>query len=300
MSIHIQKTMERKLFLLMENSIILLLKNKYDSLSEGEKKIANYIFEHSEEIPEISIAQFAKEASVAASGIVRLCKHFGLSGFSELKRNLLKCSILEKEVFLLPDLKSTDDTSQVFNKVFSSSIKTLEDTIEMLDMEQMKQAIELFYNANSIHFFGVGTSSTIAQDAYYRLMRIGFPAYFETDSHIMQIAVSNLTDRDLAVGISHCGSTIDTVQTLKIAKERGASTIAITSKKDSSICQYADITIVAYSDEIRYPIEAVSARIAHITILDAICVALSLKNPEQTKMCMNVMHDLFANKRFKE
>lgn len=283
----------------MESSIILILKNKYDSLTDGEKKIANYIFEHSERIPEENIAQFAKEANVAASAIVRMCKRFGLSGFSELKRNLLIYSASEKEVSIIPNLQSTDDATQVFNKVFSSSINTLEDTLNMLNMNQIREAIEVLYHARSIHFFGVGTSSTIAQDAYYRFMRIGFPAYCETDSHIMQIAVSNLSNSDVAVGISHCGTTIDTVETLKLAKEFGVSTIAITSKKDSPICQYADVAIVAYSDEIRYPMEAVSARIAHIAILDALCVALSLRNPEQTKSCMQQMNDLFSHKRLK-
>ena len=164
---------------------------------------------------------------------------------------------------------------------------------------QVEAAVKMMTDAKSIHFFGVGTSATIAQDAYYRFMRIGYPAYCEVDSHIMQIAASQLTDKDVAVAVTHCGSTIDTVETLRVAKEHGAKTLAITSNRDTPICRYADISIVVYSDEINYPIEAVSARIAHIAVLDALCVALSLLSPERTAKCMEQMNELFSQKRIK-
>ena len=67
-------------------------------------------------------------------------------------------------------------------------------------------------------------------------------------------------------------------------RKAGADTIAITSYNNSPICRYADVVLAIYSDEARYPIEAVSARIAHIAVLDAICVALSLEQTYQRTM----------------
>ncbi len=276
-------------------SILVTLKNRYRALSDVEKRAADYILAHPAEVAELTIGAFAQRAGVAPSGAVRLCKDLELSGYAELKRSLLKDPALRACV--IPDASASDSLSEIFQKVFSSSVRSLQDTLGMLDMPGIGDAVNALAEAKSIHFFGVGTSATIAQDAYYRFMRIGLPAHAEVDSHIMQIAAAQLSAADAAVAISHCGATRDTVETLRIARECGARTIAITSRAESPILAYADTAIVVYSDEIRYPVEAVSARIAHIAVLDALCVALSLRAPERTAARVRTMNELFAKKR---
>ena len=85
---------------------------------------------------------------------------------------------------------------------------------------------------------------------------------------------------------THSAETYDTVKAVRIAREQGANTLVITSYQDSPICRYADLALTAFSDEIRYPVEAVSSRIAHVALLDALCVALSLREPKRTSRHM--------------
>ena len=49
---------------------------------------------------------------------------------------------------------------------------------------------------------------------------------------------------------------------------------------------------VAYCDEINFPVEAVSSRIAHISVLDAIAIALSAKKLEETTLRSEKVHKL--------
>ena len=276
----------------MEKSILAILKSKYPALSEKEKKVAAYLLTQPDQVPEMTIGELSIVTGLAPSGIVRLCKNLGFSGFAEVKRNLLKIPFT-----IIPKIAPSDDVGEMVQKVFESGIRSLEDTLSMMDMSLMRTAADLLYRANSIHFFGVGTSATIAQDAYYRFMRIGFPAHSEVDSHIMQIAAAEMQQGEAAVAISHCGATMDTLDALRTAKEHGAATIAITSAQDSPIAALADVTLVVYSDEVHYPIEAVSARIAHIAVLDALCVILSMRDPERTSLHIRQMNMLFKKKR---
>lgn len=283
----------------MSNKICtLLIKNLYSTLTPAEKKIADYILLNKDKVLNMTVAELAAATGVAGSAVIRLCKTLGFSGFSQLKISLAQESMGEYDV-LIPAVKKGDSMSQVFHKVFNSSIKTLQDTLKMVDVRAVTKAVNMIKDSKRIEFYGVGTSSTIAMDAYYRLMRIGYPAYFATDSHILRISSSNLDCDCTSVGISHCGRTKDTVEALKLAKENGAKTIAITSYKNSPICDYADVSLVVYSDEIRYPIEAVSSRIAHIAILDSLCVALSLENYDRTLKNVDKMNKLFASMRIK-
>ena len=69
-----------------------------------------------------------------------------------------------------------------------------------------------------IEVYGVGSSSMIANDVYYRLMRIGLPIYAVTDPHISAVSASLLNGECVAIGISHSGRTIETLDTMKRAK----------------------------------------------------------------------------------
>lgn len=111
----------------------------------------------------------------------------------------------------------------------------------------------------------------------------------------MRVAASQLGADDVAVALSHCGKTTDTVETLRLARQAGAHTIALTSYADSPICAYADEALVVYSDEILYPMEAVSARIAHIAVLDALCVCLAARDYDAGLEHSRMLQDLFRH-----
>lgn len=281
-----------------EQICLSLIQNMRPRMTEVEKKAADYILGNSEKVLYMTASQLAKEAGVAASGVIRLCKTLGYSGFSELKISLARRPE-PVENHLLPAVGPDDDTAAIFEKVFASSIKTLRDTLAMMDRSTIDRAVTLLHDADRIEFYGIGTSSTIAEDAYFRIMRIGYPAYCATDGSIMRISASTLDHRCVAVGISHSGRTIETTEALRIARSHGASTIVITSHKDSPITRQADVVLNVFSDEARYPTEAVSARIAHIALLDALCVTLSVREYDRTARCMEFMNDYFRQIRLK-
>lgn len=74
----------------------------------------------------------------------------------------------------MPALSKTDDDSAIFQKVFASGVRTLQDTLDMLEPTVIRRVTGLLDGARSITFFGVGTSASIAMDAYYRFMRLPF------------------------------------------------------------------------------------------------------------------------------
>lgn len=271
------------------------LKKEYPRLSPAETRIADFILTNPARSCEMSVHELANNVSVSPSTIVRLSKSLGYSGFTQLKLGLVIAGQTYNKI--LPQVTIMDSVSDIVRKVFLSGISTLKDTLQILEMKKIEEIVDLLTQANSIHFYGVGTSATICEDAYYRFMRIGLPAFFGIDSHIMRISAAKLKKGDIAIGISHCGGTFDTVDTLKIAKEHGAMTIAITSIRKSPICEVADIPIVISSDESQYPMEAISARIGHMAILDALCVALMVRNYDRSKEQIDEMNHIFEKLR---
>lgn len=260
---------------------ILLIQNLYSGLHRVEKKIADYILENSEKVVELSISEMAKELQVAESSIVRFCKLLHLEGFGELKLSLASYS---KDAPALPygNVAKGDETAEILDKVFGSSIQALNETRSFMNHETFEAAVRCMEHAPKIFFYGMYTSSTIVHDAYMRLYRIGYPVFYFTDPYEAKISASMLDEDCVVFGISHTGRTKDMIEVLRLAKERGAKVIALTSFERSPILDIADISLVICSAASEGVMEAVSSRISHIAVMDALCTCLGVAKYEET------------------
>lgn len=76
------------------------------------------------------------------------------------------------------------------------------------------------------------------------------------------------------------------------AKQGGALTACITANAESPVMRLCDIPLAVYSDEINYPIEPMSARIAQISLINALVIMLSSDKYEETLERSRRMHEL--------
>ena len=128
-------------------------------------------------------------------------------------------------------------------------------------------------------------------------MQLGFTSFCFTDVPSMKISTMNIKKGDVAIGISNSGRTVATIDALKLAKEQGAKIACITSYHKSPITQVCDYPIEVYTDEIQYPIEAISARIAHLSVIDALSISLSSKDYENALNRSKKAHELINTMR---
>lgn len=255
--------------------LIAQIHNLYSNLTAAEKRIANYILNNPSDVPNMTISILAEHCDTAPSAVNRFCKSIKVESFSSLKIMLAKEVGGSSEHALLPAFSQDDDGRNVFKKVFSSGIKALSDTLSILNYEEIDEICEKMCSAKRIFVFGVGTSSVIATDAAYRISQVGLQAYAYTDILFMNVSAANMQEGDLAIGISHSGRTKSVVDAMRQAKRAGAETIAITSYSTSIIRRESDYAIVVYPDEENYPVEAVSARVAHLCVVDALMMTLA-------------------------
>lgn len=285
----------------LENEICLAnIRSHYDSLTKAERQIAKYILANSRQVVDMSVASLAEASGTAGSAVIRFCKSIGYSGFSQFRLALAMEVARRPEEPVLPLLTGRDSTPDAARKVFDSSVRTLQNTFSMLDFETMDALIEKLTHASRICFFGVGTSAPVAEDAEYRFLQLGFPAGSYRDILFMPVTAKNMKKGEIAIAISHSGRTQATLQALRLAKEQGATTAAITSYRTSPLAKEADFSLIAYPDDVNYPVEAVSARLAHICILDALSTLLALRGGEKTRLLLQNRNQLLENIRADE
>ena len=279
--------------------IIARIHNRYNDLTDAEQKVAAFILVDPRQVTELTVHSLAEKCGVASSAVIRFCKSVELTGFSQLKI-LLALELDPQNDPQMPALQANDDTETVFRKVFRSGSQTLQDTIDMMDMKNAAKMVDALENAQRIYIFGVGTSSVIATDAQYRFSQLGLHAVACTDILFMNVTAVNLSEDDAVLCISHSGRTKAVIDALRHAKAAGAATLAITSFSDSLLYRESDIALSVYADEINYPVEAVSARVAHICLIDSLMMALAARRYDAFAGHVSARNEILREIRYEQ
>lgn len=261
------------------------IKNMYNTLRDSEKKVADYVLLNGYSISKMTLANLSKEVGVSEPTIIRFVKGIGCSGYSEFKMGLMKEwgreSVGEKlssELLVELHIDENEKIEDIPSKMIGMTVRALEDTLKIIDTDNYKRAIKMIKTSSIIDVYGVGNSGSIASDIMNKLLRIGLNCRAYSDNHLQQICASHLTKKDLAIAVSHSGSTMDTVNALKIAKESGAKTIALTNFKASAISEYADITLYTGDVETTFYSETMISRIAQLAIVDMLYMGILLSD----------------------
>jgi len=102
------------------------------------------------------------------------------------------------------------------------------------------------------------------------------------DVYSQQFAARRLHRGDVCVVISQTGSSRDSVTTQTIAREAGATTVAVTGFLRSPLTEVSDHCLVAGNPTMTYELDSVPARMAMKAVVDALLVAVALRNGPRT------------------
>ncbi|MGB9783193.1 MAG: MurR/RpiR family transcriptional regulator [Moorellaceae bacterium] len=269
-----------------QNSILLKIGSIYNSLTKAEKKVADYVLENSNEVIYLSVTELAERCGCGETTVIRFCRHIGLTGFQDFKLNIAK-DIVRPEMNIHEQVSFEDSIDTLVQKITTENMTALSNTVKLLSLKELERAVEAIVNANRIEFYGVGASGYTALDAKYKFLRLGLNVDAMLDAHIQAISAVNLSDKDVAVGISFSGSTKDTVETCRLAKNAGAKVICITNYARSPITSVADIVLLTSVRETPLRSGALTSKIAQLHVLDLLYTTVALRLKDKAVQSLN-------------
>ena len=265
-------------------SVISKMKEMQGELTAKEKKISKYILQHLDKIVYMNTYQIAGKCKVSQASVVRFAKKLGYSGFPEFKisfgRDMGRRDVEEKINFIYEDIQETDELDDLIKKIAYANSNIIQDTYSILDTNTVKEAVEIIKNARKIFILGAGYSGIVAKDFHYKLGELGMNSICEADYHIQLASISTLNESDVVFVISQGGKTVDIYNLVKEAKKRKAKIISVTQMSSNPIRDLADIKISTIMEKNNFRSTALSSRIAQLTIIDIIYVALITENKE--------------------
>jgi RpiR family transcriptional regulator, carbohydrate utilization regulator len=272
------------------------LKATIETLPPAARRIADVIIAAPDDVLSMSVAEVAGKASASEGSVVQLCQSIGARGFQELKIALAKEVAVAREL-LHEDIVKSDDVASAIEKIVASNVMALEETRKVLDAGAVAEAVDACIRAERIEIYGIGTAAPIAQDAAYRLIRLGLPVSCVVDSHAQAVSATFAGPRATTLTISHSGRTIETLAATRNAKAGGATTIVITNFGRSPILDHADIVLHTAARETRYRMEAMSSRIAQLAVIDVLYASIALKRWNASLKAIDKAHRVISTKR---
>jgi DNA-binding MurR/RpiR family transcriptional regulator len=285
----------------INDNILIKIRDMKDSLTPVERLVAEYILANTEDVPHLSIKNLAQASKTSDASVLRFCKTMGYSGYRSFIVSISASlgSRDEEQKDQYTDIQPGDDLSIIIANISRNNIKSIEDTLSVIDRGEVAKAVKALRSSDRIVFFGVGASGLVCQDAEQKFSRINKMCHTYTDGHGMLTAATLLNKGDVAIFVSNSGQTVEILDTLEITKKSGARVIAITKYNKSELADRADIVLSISTPELTIRSGAMGSRIAMLTIVDMLFAGVASAEYQNVKKYLAKTHNILAGKHRK-
>jgi DNA-binding MurR/RpiR family transcriptional regulator len=224
------------------------IQQNYDSLPKQQKKIADFLHDHFDEVVFSSITKLAAILKISEATIVRFSQALGYSGFPELKTEFARYY----KVYLNPAerieryIGEIKDGKANYASITRKEIEYLEESIATVNETIFHDAVEHICKAERVHIFGMGPNESLANYLCYRLNR------FRVQTRQVSASGRNLFEKilginpgDFAVVFAFYKPSIDYQRFMETLKEKGVEALLITDTLVPPMLGYTDKVLYA-------------------------------------------------------
>lgn len=256
-------------------SLSFKIKN-YTGLTPSEKRLSDYILEHSQSVLHDSAQSLAQKAGVSPATIVRFSKKIGYKGFPELKMDImadLSNNTISVDGFS-ENIEPQDTLHDLLRKTQALDLENVNQTYQLISESHLSGAINTLRDAKHVALFGVGGSGIPCLDLSQKLMRINKDVIYSADLQMAMTACSYFNENDAALFVSYSGRTKEIIKAAKILKEQAVPLIVITQSTKSPLHKLADFVIYVPTQENDLRLGAVSSRNASLILTDLLYLGI--------------------------
>ena len=256
------------------------ISNDYYSLTASEKKVADFVMSHQQETQYLSISELSARCDVAEATVSRFCRRLGYRGYNLFKLAVANASTQHKPWNnpLSGQVEENDSLEDISKKVYGAEVEALHQTVELLNMQAVKEAADLLESAGRVLCMGQGGSMIIAEEAAHLFSTVCNKFTAVPDSHRQAMAAASADPQDVILFFSYSGSTKAMMHTLKHAKKQGVRVILVTRFPNSPGTGFADVVLQCGSNQNPLQSGSIPARIAQLYLLDVLFSELTRRH----------------------
>ncbi|MBC2849885.1 MurR/RpiR family transcriptional regulator [Cetobacterium sp. 8H] len=260
------------------NSILFSIHNIYKDLTSSERKVADYILKNPLDVTDITIEILSEYCKTSISTVSRFTKKLNLENFYQLKLLIAK-EFINPSKINSSNIENLDfNNLQTYSDIATINANILFKSIEEFDEERFEKVISSLSQKKNIYLFAMGTSGTLAVEAWNKFTRLGVKCFFTLDFHSQLLQASILDENDVAIIFSHSGINKDILNLVDTIKKTGAHTIGITNFSKTPFETSVDICLSFFNSyNIQNELTGLVSRVPLLLVIEAIYKTLGTK-----------------------
>ncbi|MDR3439410.1 MurR/RpiR family transcriptional regulator [Telmatospirillum sp.] len=268
------------------------IRDRYDDLPAGERKIADVLLELRSELAAYSATELAARAGVSKATTARLVRRLGYSDFLEMRQ---QARALWKNGSPLAELPQTLNQAGSLGRHLEQDLTCLSHTIGTLQPELADKAIDLLTKAGRLWVIGFRNSHALALYTRELLVQV------KPDVRLLPVMgqtvaeeLSSLTADDVILALGFRRRPPVLAKILRMAWQTGAPVVLVGDPSVGDLAKWAEVTIRCLNRGASLFDSYVSA----ISLLNFLCsgVALALGETAQQRLhASEQLHDEFGD-----
>ena len=258
----------------MNQDILALIQENMNTFSKGQKRIAAFILESYDKAAFMTASRLGKKVGVSESTVVRFAAELGYDGYPDMQKSLQK--MIRNRLTSVQRIEVTNDRigdQDLVSMVLQSDMEKIRLTLEELDRDAFDHAVKAIVSAKRIYIIGVRSSAAIASflGFYFNLIfdnvvNVTAGTASEMFEHLLRVG-----EDDVVIGVSFPRYSSRTVKAMSFARDRKATTVAITDSEASPLAPICKYTLKARSDMASFG----DSLVAPLSLVNALLVAVS-------------------------
>ena len=276
----------------MNRDILTAIQENVHTFSKGQRKIASFILESYDKAAFMTASRLGKRVGVSESTVVRFAFELGYDGYPDMQRSLQK--MIRNRLTTVQRIEVTKDRlgdQDLLSMVLQSDIEKIRMTLEELDRDSFEQTVDAIVSARKIYIIGVRSSAAIASFLHFYFNLIFDNVALVSANTASEIFESLLRvgEGDVVIGISFPRYSSRTVQAMSFARDRGATTVAITDGESSPLAPISRYSLMARSDMASF----VDSLVAPLSLVNALLVAVSQRKNEDLAHTFHTLEEIW-------
>lgn len=274
--------------------IISRISDRYPKMSKSHKAIAAYITGSYEQAVFMTAAKLGETVGVSESTVVRFASGIGYDGYPEFQAALeewVKDKLNSVQKIGVKYGRRTQ--SEVLTSVLQSDIEKIQDTIDHLDGTSFEMAVDIILEAETVYVVGIRSCEPLAGFLQFYLNMIRGNVVLLRTTSVSETfeQMIRIDEQDAFVGISFPRYSMRTLKAMEFANDRNAKVIAVTDSVHSPMNLYSACNLFARSDMV----SIVDSLVAPLSMINALVVAMCLKQPEEVKENLKNLEEAWNN-----
>lgn len=256
------------------------LKESYNQLSYGQKKVAKVFFEEPNKIAFSPAFEIGKHVDVSESTVIRLTQKLGYKGYAEVQGIVQKDLAKERVLTQYKEVSNISNKQSFLHDLMQADAENILQLQRSIREEDFLKAVQTISKARKIYITGNLLSYGLAHffTQWLNMVLENTQLIIHGDGQYYH-QLSMIQPEDVVIALIFPRYMKDTVETVKLSKGLGASVISITDSELSPVCVHSDIVL-------KVPINSsinIDSYTAVLSLITSIMRFVSVQDPIQVE-----------------